>query len=151
MQKRNITLSALFIISLLLLGGCGSQTNLDQKPAEQDVAQNLRTSPSEVSKKEATLSINFGQDQIKSFTLGFLPEETVYNLLEKLANQNEINLETKQYDLGTLIEAIDGIKNGQDNKYWLYYINGQMAPVGVTEQKISPDDKIEFRFEESSF
>lgn len=151
MQRRNIILSALFIISLLLLGGCGSQTNLDQKPAEQDVAQNLSTSPSEVSKKEATLSINFGQDQVKSFTLEFLPEKTVYNLLEELANQNKINLETKQYDLGILIEAIDGIKNGQDNKYWLYYVNGQMAPVGVTERKVSPDDKIEFRFEESSF
>ncbi|MDD5627255.1 MAG: DUF4430 domain-containing protein [Patescibacteria group bacterium] len=151
MQRKNITLSALFIISLLLLGGCGSQTNLNQKPAEQDAAQNLRTSPSDISKKEATISINFGNDQVKNFTLEFLPEETVYNLLEKLANQNEINLETKQYDLGTLIEAIDGIKNGQDNKYWLYYVNGQMAPVGVTEQKVSPDDKIEFRFEESSF
>ena len=54
-------------------------------------------------------------------------------------------------DMGVLIEAIEGQQNGQDNKYWLYYVNGEMPMTSADQQKIKPGDVVEFRFEESAF
>lgn len=144
--RTNIILLSLALL-LLLFSGCRSLT-----PKQQSQEENIPPATEEKSEKnEVSLSIDFGNEQSKTFILEFEEEKTVYDLLEELEKQNKIELGTKEYDLGILIEAIDGIKNGQDNKYWLYYLNEQMAPVGVSEQKVSNGDKIEFRFEESKF
>lgn len=55
--------------------------------------------------------------------------------------------ETKDYDFGTLVEAIDGVKNGNGNKYWILYVNGKQATVGAGAYKIQKNDAIEWRFE----
>jgi hypothetical protein len=55
--------------------------------------------------------------------------------------------ETKDYDFGTLVESIDGVKNGTDNKYWILYINGKQATVGAGAYTIQKNDAIEWRFE----
>lgn len=55
--------------------------------------------------------------------------------------------ETKEYDFGTLVEAIDGVKNGTDNKYWILYVNGKQATVGAGAYTIQKNDAIEWRFE----
>lgn len=54
---------------------------------------------------------------------------------------------TKDYDFGTLVESIDGVKNGTDNKYWILYVNGTQATVGAGVYTIQKNDTIEWRFE----
>lgn len=54
---------------------------------------------------------------------------------------------TKDYDFGTLVESIDGVKNGTDNKYWILYVNGKQATVGAGAYTIQKYDNIEWRFE----
>ena len=54
---------------------------------------------------------------------------------------------TKDYDFGTLVESIDGVKNGSDNKYWILYVNGKQASVGAGAYTIQNNDLIEWRFE----
>lgn len=80
-----------------------------------------------------------------------LSDTSVYDVLLSLAAQNEIKLQTKEYDLGILIEAMGDKINGQDNKYWFYYVNGEMPMVAVNNYKLKPGDKVEFKFEESTF
>lgn len=68
---------------------------------------------------------------------------TAFDLLKK----SGLTLEFKNYDMGIFIEAIGNKKNGQDNKYWLYYVNGQMPMIAADKYILKPGDKVEFRFE----
>ncbi len=152
---KKIFFSFLLVFCLLEGVGCALNKTPSTSPAEKDlnsISQNTPAPQDKSSKtEEVALSFNFGNDEVKNFTLQINGEESVYDLLTKLANQNQIKLETQESSLGILIQAIDGVKNGQDNKYWIYYINGQMANVGVKDQKVSPHDQIEFKFESNPF
>lgn len=53
----------------------------------------------------------------------------------------------KEYSFGTLVEGIDGVMGGTDGKYWIFYLNGSMAPVGAGEYTIAPGDEISWRLE----
>ena len=42
-----------------------------------------------------------------------------------------------------------GISQDKDkNQYWMYYVNDQMAEVGIGDYEVKEGDKIEFRFEQ---
>jgi len=138
----------IFLLSLTLIivlgSGCNfwkntsSQNQETEKAAENPIAQ-------------AFFNFDFGDGAAKSFVLPLDNGETVYDFLKTLADQNQIQLEAQESSLGILIQAINGFTNGQDNKYWIYYINGQMAQEGVSTQKVKVDDKIEFKFETNPF
>ena len=76
---------------------------------------------------------------------------TALALLQSFAEAGSWQLEIQNTQYGALINAIDGRVNGSDNKYWIYYVNGEMALVGAGDYVVQPGDRIEFRFEESIF
>lgn len=55
-------------------------------------------------------------------------------------------VEAKEYSFGKLVEGIDGVKNGTDEKYWMFYINDEESKIGAAEYKPKAGDKIEWRF-----
>ncbi|OGG87268.1 hypothetical protein A3B87_00145 [Candidatus Kuenenbacteria bacterium RIFCSPHIGHO2_02_FULL_39_13] len=135
-MKKYILLITLFI-SLLTISGC--VLIKDNKNANQALIQPL---------KEILLIID---NQPYKIDNNRLSDTSVYDALLSITAQNKIKLQTKEYDFGILIEAIGDKTNGQDNKYWLYYINGEMPMVAVNNYKLNPGDKVEFKFEESKF
>lgn len=77
---------------------------------------------------------------------------TAFDLLEKGVKDLNLDLKTKDYgEMGLLVEKIGDKTNGDDGKYWLYYINGKMAEKSVSKQEIKAGDVVEFKFEKSSF
>ena len=48
-------------------------------------------------------------------------------------------------------EIIGDKENGQDEKYWMYYVNEEMPMVAADKKEIKAEDKVEFRFEKSAF
>ena len=63
-----------------------------------------------------------------------------------------LEIDYQEYEgMGVMVEAIDGVENGADNKYWMYYLNEEMPMVSCDQQAVSAGDTVEFRFEESSF
>ena len=45
-------------------------------------------------------------------------------------------------------------RNGQDDKYWQYWVNGEMPPVGAGRYQLSGKERVEWKFvefEEGSF
>jgi len=100
-------------------------------------------------KQEVILVIDYGDGNSQNFDIEFVEGMSAFDLLNDRAE--ELSLETKAYDVGIFIEAIGDKKNGQDEKYWLYYVNGEMPMVSADNLKINPGDKVEFKFEESSF
>ena len=101
--------------------------------------------------QEVGLIINRGESDLLILKSKFKEGMTAFSLLEEKSEELGLILETKTYDVGILIEAIGDKKNGQDGKYWMYYVNGEMPMVASDKYKIKADDKVEFKFEKSIF
>ena len=104
-----------------------------------------------VEEKLVTLIINDGEKEPKTFEVKFVEGETAFDLLKKKTEELNVVLKTKTYDVGIMIEAIGDKENGQDGKYWLYYINDEMPMISADKMIIESGDKVEFNFKESSF
>jgi len=117
------------------------------------IALNNRTSrlipPAEETnvKEQAVLAVDDGKGSPKTFDVEFTQGDSAFNVLEDAFKKLNIALETKNYDIGVLIESIGGTKNGENGKYWMYYINGKLADIAADKYKINSGDKIEFKFE----
>ena len=115
------------------------------------------TSPKETAplqesiKKEAVLGIDFGDGSPKTFQAEFKDGMTAFDLLKSKTEELNIILKTKTYDVGIFIEVIGDKENGQDGKYWMYYVNGEMPMVAADKKEIKAGDKVEFKFEKSPF
>jgi len=53
--------------------------------------------------------------------------------------------------MGTLLTSINGYKNGINNKYWQYYVNGEQPMVSIDKYIPFNDDFIELKFIEPQF
>lgn len=106
---------------------------------------------SEMLKKEVTLVIDDGRGNPKTFITEIKEGITAFDLLEEGAKKLDLALKTKKYSIGIFVEAIGDRKNGQDGKYWLYYINGQPPMVAADKKEVKAGDKVEFKFGKSPF
>lgn len=78
---------------------------------------------------------------------------TVAYFLFECANRYDFTVKKKHwqgYD-SFFIEAINGVENGEDNRYWQYYVNGKFADVGCSNYFLHNNDIVEWRFESSSW
>lgn len=78
---------------------------------------------------------------------------TVLEILESLNREDKnLVLMTKEYSgLGILVEGMGGNKNGDDNRYWQYFVNGLMPQIGADKFELQNGDFVEWRFEKSEF
>jgi len=104
-----------------------------------------------VGEEELVLVIDDGEGDPNIIAAEFKEGMTAFDLLKDKTDELNITLKTKTYDAGILIEAIGDRKNGQDGKYWLYYVNGEMPMVSADKIILKIGDKVEFKFEKSSF
>ena len=105
----------------------------------------------EIIKEKVFLVIDDGKESPQTFEAEFEEGMTAFDLLKNKAEELNLVLKTETYDAGIFIEAIGDKENGEDGRYWLYYVNGEMPMVAADKQEINPGDKIEFKFEESPF
>ena len=102
-------------------------------------------------KLEVSLIIDYGDGNTDSFQGNFRKEMTAFDLLKEKTEESGLTLKTKTYDIGVLIEAIGDKENGQDGKYWLYYVDREMPMVSADKKELKPGSKVEFKFEASIF
>lgn len=67
-------------------------------------------------------------------------------LIDLLKSLDDLKIETEAGDYGEYIVLINNKKQG-NNYYWNYYINGEYAPVGVSNYKIKDNDIYTFKLE----
>ncbi len=118
-----------------------------QQTVEETIQSGEIISPQE----KTILNINFGKGEVKQFELEIKEGKTVLDFLKEKTQQSGLNLQTKTYNMRVLVEAIGEKENGEDNKYWIYYVNDETPMVSVDKKEINPGDKIEFKFQESIF
>lgn len=135
-----IIIALLFFIAGFFLGQSlklpAVVTNLQEEvqPAVQTVVYILQFSDTEVNE--------FQDVAIKA-------NQTVLDVLKEVTAKNNIALATKDYkDLGALVERIGDKTNDQDNKYWQYFVNGELAKVGASSFKLTGGERVEWKFME---
>ena len=100
----------------------------------------------------ATIIIDFGNGTTNEFDIK-TTNATVYGLLMEAAKLGEYDVKTTYYSTydSLLIESISNMENGQDNKYWIYYLNDESGSVAADKQIVINNDTIEWKFEEFTY
>lgn len=158
-RKTNIGLLA-FVVTLgvavmTALGLAGFQA--DQEIAHLPVVQltSTRTAAGQVAGvavETATVSINRGAGTTITTKVSISDNGTVLDALTEAAKVYSLKLDVNtSSSMGAYVNGIGDTTGGQDNKYWIGYINGKSLNVAVDRQTVKPGDKIEFKFEKSIF
>ena len=98
----------------------------------------------------STVSIYFGNGILWTYKNITTTNATVFGLLMEAASKGNFTVKStyySQYD-SMLIDSIASVKNGENNSYWQYYINGNYGTVGADKQPVKNGDIIEWKFEE---
>ncbi len=105
-----------------------------------------------IQEKRVIYIIDKGEGIINSFKISPSKNSTVFSLLEELSQRENFKIEFTFYkDMGILVKSIDGVENGTNNKYWQYWINGELPMVAADKKEVETGDKIEWKFESSPF
>lgn len=118
----------------------GVSVYTSQAPASID-----RGSEAAVQMRTVTISIeNLYSNRQATITAG----DTVLEMLQKLNTEDsQLQLSTKDYSgLGTLVESMHGMTNGNQNKYWQYKVNEVMPQIGADRYELQDGDKVEWYF-----
>ncbi|MCX6760979.1 MAG: DUF4430 domain-containing protein [Candidatus Nealsonbacteria bacterium] len=103
-------------------------------------------------KEKVSYKIIEGNGKIISSTIFISKNSNVFSLLEEMSKQENFKIESKEYKgMGLLVESIDGVKNGTDNKYWQYWVNGELPMVAADKKEVKNGDKIEWKFDLADF
>ncbi|MCK4524995.1 MAG: DUF4430 domain-containing protein [Candidatus Andersenbacteria bacterium] len=106
------------------------------------------TKRSDEIKFSVLLKIDDGSKEKKEYELSDISKQTT--VFDVLKNNADIKY-NNNYSYGVFIESINGIKNGDDGKYWQYYINDVLGDVAADKKVLKEGNNIEWRFEEVPF
>ena len=151
-MKNNIFIGASIVLIIIAAAWFLFSGNIDLFiPKEEVKIFQEKTVEEEQIIEKAVLVISSGEEPVKIAEIDFKKGVTAFDLLEEGAEKLGLSLKVKSYDIGVFVEAIGNKENGQEGKYWLYYLNGEMTQLAADKQLLSPGDKVEFRFEVSPF
>lgn len=117
-------------------------------PALFEAVATSQVNTTPTNEENYTLLINDRQ-----YNINLPADKTVYDLMLALQARGDIEFKGKNSaGLGFFVEEINGIRNNSfKNRFWLYYINGRSASVGVSYYILKPKDSISWRYETPQF
>lgn len=108
------------------------------------------TNTEKINDTEEGITVTFEIPKIKFLkTLQVADGSNVYDAMIKLQNFYSFKFDGNSYgNLGFFVHTIENIKNDSRNgKFWIYYLNGKKAQVGISQQIINSDDIISWQYE----
>ena len=97
--------------------------------------------------KGASVMFDYGNGNIVSYDLAPAAGENLFQATKDLAAKNNLQFDYKDYKgLGVLVTQIGNDKNGAGGRYWQYWVNDKLAPVGASDYVIRSGDVIEWKF-----
>lgn len=93
--------------------------------------------------EEVEVKVDFGDNEEAAVEL--VQAKTAYEALLAAVKNRDWLLQVKNYDFGSLVEAINGIKNSSD-KAWIYFVNGQSGTQAADKQELKPGDVVEWKY-----
>lgn len=127
-MKKITSLTAL-ALAVVTLAACSTSNTTS-------TSASLEASTSKVEELKATFIIKESEDKVTKKEVTFTQDQTVMEVMKK-----EFKLEEKD----GFITSIDGVSQDEATKtYWMYNVNGEMAPKMASETKLSAGDTVEF-------
>ncbi|MFA6272224.1 MAG: DUF4430 domain-containing protein [Patescibacteria group bacterium] len=139
-KKKLVSLSLLLVLTTLLGAGCVNNQNTNtavQNSNEANIA-------------DVQINVNLVitvDGQSTAYATTIQNYSSVLDVLRKSAVDNNLALDTQESSYGVYVNALSGKMGGDNNKYWLYYVNGESATMGVADYIVQEGDSIEFKFE----
>ena len=142
------------LIGLIVLGVVSrDRTRIDVLPFQEsqieenliDSSTSLRVNPEPVEWIEATLTVE-GKTYLVS-----LPEgSSAYDLMAKTQEISDFQFRGEEFPgLGFFIQEINSLEQSPRlGKYWIYYINGKKAEVGISVYTVNNHDIISWEYED---
>ncbi len=118
-----------------------------QNQQKNDANKTDLISGKENSSGQVVYIINKGEGQPEEYQIEISQTETAFSLLQKLAELEDFEIGFTNYDFGVFVESIDGLKNGQNNQYWQYWVNDKLAEVAADKKEVEIGDRVEWKFE----
>jgi len=94
----------------------------------------------ETETSEVLLNIKDG-DQERYYKVPFVKGDTAWKILQETSQKYGFGLEYQEYDFGVMITQI-GNQTPPEGKYWMYYVNREMASVGADAYEVKAGDEI---------
>jgi hypothetical protein len=87
----------------------------------------------------------------ENYSSAYKQNRSVYELMVDLQMSDGLEFEATDYgpSLGYFVQSISGRRG--DDEYWSFYVNGDLAKVGVSSYVLDPGDKVEWRLESAVF
>jgi hypothetical protein len=95
--------------------------------------------------RNAMLVIDYGENNPTNYSSEITESSTAFSLLKDIAERENINLVTQQYDFGEFVKSING-KESTTEMTWIYYVNGESGTVAADQIKINPGDTVEWKY-----
>ena len=137
-----------FLIMLLVAGGfAGVALGTVSFLAQDNYAREVAFPPPEYERAgsvRATIIVEGQKYEV------WVPEgATALEFMKLLQDSRGFSFRGRQFPgLGFLVEEINGLtQNPKEGMYWIYYINGETASVGVSQYILQPNDIIEWKYE----
>ncbi len=142
-QKSIYVIVGLLALVGVFLLGASYGPSLFKKPVKLgELTENYRA---------VAILIDDGQ-QIKSFKAGTLAKEQ--SVLDSLIFVTQANKLSLDYDssspMGAFIKQIGSEVNGQDNKYWQYWVNGSQPMVAADKFMLKGGETVLWTFRKSA-
>ena len=127
-----------------------SQTNT-QSPEGKEVKPQAEESPASPQKETIEVELLIEHGTKKTYSMEVPAGSTVYDLLKEASSKHNFSLDaSNDSSYWAFIEEIDGVRNDpQAAKYWLYYLNGKLANLGASSQRLSAGDKVLWKYEKT--
>lgn len=140
-MKNYKKLLAVLTLTTLTLTSCGDKN--EEKNSNNSNPSNIVSIESN-EKEEATNVSILIKDTVNDKEILKEDGKIDKDGLQKYLEENH----QAKFEDGMMTE-LEGIKQDKEkNQYWMYYINGEMAEVGIGDYLPKENDQIEFRFEQ---
>jgi len=134
LENIKTTTSTIFAVTPPITISKTQDTNKTQTPNSNNQTPNEQTNN----------NLTVYQFNSSTISLKVTSTSTVIDAMEN----SQLDFKTKTFSsLGEFVEEIGGLKNdNQNGKYWIYYINGATANLGISTQIVKPGDLIEWKY-----
>lgn len=145
LKKTNLIIFIVLIIAVIGLWQYTYQNKKTQPSNEQLTGQ---------TQGKINVQFTFAENEIINLSHPYADNisANLVTITQSLAQQQAWEFESKDYgEMGVLVSKIGNKANGQEQKYWQFYVNGQQPMISADKFTLKNGDQIEWRFAESKF
>lgn len=140
----SITFLVVFSAGILVSGVYFLSQQCSQLPGKE-IAEQIMSG--DFLAKDIAYKINNGQES-KEYKLDYSASSTVFSALQIIGQKENFVVAYKTYpEMGVLVESIGGVINGQNNKYWQYWVNETLGEVAADKKFLKAGDRVQWKFD----